>query len=259
MTRPIFTFLLLPLWCLPSLAAAQGNDLPARQSPGALAGRVLSTDGERPLAGAQILFVASGTRVLSDSNGRFHLGGVAAGRHRIRVRLLGYAPVDMEVRIAAGDTVEVDALLEPLAQRLSTVRVDSSIPEVHRRFMQEFEERRAFKTGGHFLDYEFLRKNDTRELEALLTSTIPGLKEERGIAVTRRNGGMKTICPVQVVINERFEYRGFGGGFAINSLRTQDLLAVEFHGPASTPLRYGGTSIGKEGGPQCGTLIFWTR
>lgn len=70
---------------------------------------------------------------------------------------------------------------------------------------------------------------------------------------------MKTRCPVPVVINERFEYRGFGGGFRINDLLTQDLLPEEFHGPASTPLRYRGTSIGKEGGPHCGTLVFWTK
>lgn len=38
--------------------------------------------------------------------------------------------------------------------------------------------------GGHFLDSEFLCMNEMRELEALLTSTIPGLKVENGIAAS---------------------------------------------------------------------------
>jgi len=253
------TLLVSVLLCAPRLAPAQQADTSARAQTGVVAGRVLSTEADRPLAGARIEFVSTGARVVSDSSGHFRLGGLRAGLHRIDVRLLGYAPVTMDVRLAPGDTVDADVLLEPVAQRLSTVRVDSSLPEVHRRFMQEFEERRAVKMGGVFLDSEYLRRNDTRQLEALIRENVPGVKVVDGIPISRRLGGFTSRCAVQVVVNEQFAYRGNGPGYQLNQLFVQDLLGVEFHGPGSTPMRYGGTSIGKEGGPQCGTLIIWTK
>jgi hypothetical protein len=258
-TRVFATFLVCVLLCAPRPTAAQHADSPARTQTGVVAGRVLSTEADRPLAGARVEFVSTGARIVSDSSGHFRLGGLREGLYRINVRLLGYAPVTMDVRLAPGDTVEADVLLEPVAQRLSTVRVDSSIAEVHRRFMQEFEERRALRMGGVFLDSEYLRKNDTRQLEALIRENVPGVKVVDGIPISRRLGGFNSRCAVQVVVNEQFAYRGNGGGYQLNQLLVQDLLGVEFHGPGSTPLRYGGTSIGKEGGPQCGTLIIWTK
>lgn len=65
-----------------------------------LVGRVVDTAGAG-LARAQVVVAATGQVTETDSEGRFLLRGLPAGRHRLRVSLLGYSPVERVVEIPA--------------------------------------------------------------------------------------------------------------------------------------------------------------
>ena len=90
-------------------------------------------------------------------------------------------------------------------------------------------------------------------------------------------------CLVQVVINDIPRYRGGDDIFDINQIDANTVIGVEFYTLAATPIRYMGTATTSErprpamsrsgmgvdaqpapdvrasGGPQCGTLIVWTK
>jgi TonB-linked SusC/RagA family outer membrane protein len=102
------------LWASPTLA----------QDPtGSIAGRVLESATQRPLAGASV--VVDGTRLsaVTRADGSFLLGGVPAGRHTLRVDLIGYGSQTQEVTVAAGETVSAELTLQAAAVALDELVV----------------------------------------------------------------------------------------------------------------------------------------
>jgi iron complex outermembrane recepter protein len=96
--------------------------------------------GAVPHAGVTV--VASGRSTLTDAAGRFRLTGLAAGRHRLEVSMLGYRPVQVEVEIpaaveaaaggtAAGGTAAGEtARVEVVRVEVVLVRTPLSLPGV---------------------------------------------------------------------------------------------------------------------------------
>jgi iron complex outermembrane recepter protein len=84
----------------PPPAAAMGNG--TGTDPQAIAGVVRGETGE-PLPRAQVTAAATGRSVLTGEDGRFVLRGLPAGRHRLEVSLLGYAPATREVVLQRGE------------------------------------------------------------------------------------------------------------------------------------------------------------
>lgn len=81
---------------LAGLAGARG--LAAQGVSQGVAGVVVDERGA-PLERALVVVEGSGRVVETDASGRFLLRHLAAGRHRLRVSLLGYAPVVREVEV----------------------------------------------------------------------------------------------------------------------------------------------------------------
>lgn len=77
-----------------------GAPLWAQEAPSLVVGRVVDEAGTG-LAQALVLDEGSGRMVETDAAGRFQLRSLPSGRHRLRVTLLGYAPVVREVEVAA--------------------------------------------------------------------------------------------------------------------------------------------------------------
>ena len=114
--------------CIPALCAAAMLASAAHaqaQQAGTVTGRVTAAARETPLEG--ITIVARGTRgTVTDGEGRYVLTGVPAGQDTIEFRWLGYRPRREALTIAAGQTRNLDIVLEPAPVRLGEVLVTAA-------------------------------------------------------------------------------------------------------------------------------------
>lgn len=96
-----------------------------------LEGIVRSSDGNMPVASAQIVATALGGRdpgvdAHADSMGRYAFPDLQPGTYHVRVTSAGYEPREMDVFIAGALHVRVDVVLVPHAVRLAEVRVNAA-------------------------------------------------------------------------------------------------------------------------------------
>jgi hypothetical protein len=90
-----------------------------------VAGRITAhadTGAAAPVGGAMVTVVGTVLGATSDTDGRFVLDLVPAGQRTLRVRRIGYRVLEGAVSVRAGDTLYVEVILVPDAQRLSAVR-----------------------------------------------------------------------------------------------------------------------------------------
>lgn len=98
----------------------------AAQATGSIAGEVVSAETGSPLAGAQVYIPGTRLGGLTGANGRFLLLEVPVGNHTIRVQLIGYANVDRNVTVTAGQTVVANFELSESAIALDEIVVTGS-------------------------------------------------------------------------------------------------------------------------------------
>src|SRR5712691_301529 len=95
--------------------------LVAQQPTGTIRGRVTDNSTQQPIAGAIIAVGNRSTQTRDD--GRFTIGGIAAGSDLLRVKMIGYVQINHPVMVTAGDTSVVDLALVAQAIGLSEVVV----------------------------------------------------------------------------------------------------------------------------------------
>src|SRR5579859_5220639 len=88
---------------------------------GTVRGRVTDNSTQQPIAGVTVTVGARSVQTRED--GRFVIGGVAAGSDLLKARMIGYGQASQPVMVAAGDTLTVDVALIPQAIGLSAVVV----------------------------------------------------------------------------------------------------------------------------------------
>ena len=123
---------LLPLLVVPTVLAAQAP------STGVITGRVIgradsiaAAPSAIPISGATVGVVGSGLRmVTTDSDGRYLLADIPAGRTTLHIQRLGYRAVDRSIVVMPNDTARLDIALEMEAQRLSPVLTNAARTEV---------------------------------------------------------------------------------------------------------------------------------
>lgn len=145
-----------------------GNEGAADRGSGVLRGTVRASDGEEVLSAAEV--VLDGERVaVTDSAGRFAVDGVKPGRHRVRVRYVGFASRDALVRVTPGDTLETSFLMEtdPVPLPELAVRVESG-PTAG------FDERRR-RGRGHFVTRKEIEETPGDHVADVLRQ-VPGLQ-----------------------------------------------------------------------------------
>lgn len=145
-----------------------GDDPSAGAGPGGLRGTVFASGGDEPLSAADV--VLDGERVsVTDSAGRFDVEGLEPGRHRVRVRYVGFASQEALVRVSPGDTLETTFLMEtdPVPLPELAVRVESGPAS-------GFEERRR-RGGGHYVTREEIEETPGDHVTDVLRE-VPGLQ-----------------------------------------------------------------------------------
>jgi hypothetical protein len=248
-----------------ALAAAAIVAAPGNGQPKPL-GRVLGVFDDatgQPVAGAEVLDLATGLRTLSSVTGTVTLAFLPPGSTFLQVKKLGYSSKLVPVVVSPADTVSVTVLLQPIRQALPEV-VTTARPETRGK-MSEFERRRA-AGFGHFVTRAQLEKFEGHLTEDVVRSMPgfgihPGPFRESYVGTTRpptsilRNGP-NGICYSGVMVDGVAVYHGNDSErpFNINSIPPQEIEGVEFYaGGATMPVEYNATRAA------CGLVVIWTR
>jgi hypothetical protein len=248
---------ILVLGCLtlmPGAAAAQR-----------LAGRVVDAASEAAVQNAEISVVGTNgiaVRALSDSTGRFLLRPAAgAGRYRVVVEHLAYAPATAEIEIGALDHVDVLIRLSiaPLALPPIEVVARSRAPDP---FLERvgYYERRSGRQGV-FIDPEQIERQNPlhttdlfRNVSGVRVISLGGVRGN-DIRITR---GEDPNCPPRIYIDRVIVRPGGGirsGDAPLDGLITPpNLHAIEiYRSPSEIPTELGGISV------RCGVVMIWTK
>jgi hypothetical protein len=258
---------LLVLLTFVALAPANGQD-----APGWIRGIVRSAGDSSALIGVEVRLVEHQQSVMSGAGGAFGLGPVPAGRWRIELRRIGFAPLDTIVEASDQSAKPLTLFLRATAQTLDTVNVSAAGRLNRAGSLPEFDARRAHGTG-RYLDAAQLRAEDERSFTEVLRSRIPGLMLEMnptGVyayspsqqppgALYGSNAG-KRPCYVQVAVDGVMIYQQTHNSDPgdtppdLSQILTRSLDGVEYYSqPSRTPPEF------KTPGSQCGTLVLWTR
>lgn len=200
-----------------------------------------------PIVAAEVSVGGSVVRVSTDSNGRFHVVHVPAGRFVVIARSIGYRPETNVVELAEGDTLRLAFTLEPApTQALRAVVV---MERTVSRRLQEFNDRRKLGFG------EFFTRSDIEKINPIIVGDI--LQRVKSLNVSADGsvvGSARGRCPTAIYLD------GIPVAYGkLDDLPTpNDIAAIEVYpGPATLPLWLPQGQLGMKAG--CGAVLVWTR
>ena len=172
-----------------------------QDSTGTIIGVVTTREGNVPLAYSVVSAASLGRERFSDAQGVFALTRLPAGALQLRVRHLGYSPVELNVTVRAGQTDTVRVSLVHIAVRLTAVDV-RAYPECKNPGPPKASADSAFATV-----FDQLKQN--AEQYRLLTDTYPFIyATERTLSSTLVNGDLRTErIDTLVVTSSRWTYK----------------------------------------------------
>lgn len=242
----------------PRALTAQQTPTPAVVGRAVLGGSVRDTAGF-PVGSAGVEIDGNGEWRAVGADGNFRFRGLAPGRHVLRVRALGFAPIQGELALGPADSIDVDVTLVRAARVLDTVRaLAAAVPPP--LGPPEFQERRRRGGGVYLTRDEFEKRAPSRTSDILLG--IPGVERRaigndlgtadyvyvmRGVSTARGE-----ICPISVYVDGRnFD---LGGQDIDLVIRPSEIEAIEVYTAGGRiPARYSGPTA------RCGVVAFWTR
>jgi len=98
------------------------------QSTGTVTGRVTEAESGAPLPGVNVILPELDRGAATNENGRFRLGDVPTGSHRLDARFVGYAPATRTVMVTAGATTQVKMSLRPESVEMTGIQVTALRP-----------------------------------------------------------------------------------------------------------------------------------
>ena len=219
----------------------------------------------RPIAGAEVLDLSTGTKAVTSESGVISLSHLEPGVTLLRIRMLGFASAILSVTVSPADTASMTVLLKPLATTLPEVTTTAR-PVLTGKFA-EFERRRS-AGFGRFITRAQLEKW-SGHLTADVLRTVPGpyvilgrTARESYIGSTRQIStmpdarGRRQLCYATVILDGAVVYNGIEGEppFNINSISPDEIEGIEYYASgATTPVEYN-TSRNA-----CGLVVIWTR
>lgn len=219
-----------------------------RTGPGQLSGVVVTSEGGRPLANAQMR-VVNGEPARANERGEWTLTGAPSGTRVLEVRAPGYYPVRRAVDIADGAPA-VRVPLSRLAAMLDTIRVVSRTSRSLGGFL---ERKNTLGTGRFITGDEIARRRllDTSEIFA----TIPGLVRERVSGeedLFYMRGIFADRCAPAVVLNGTI-MRNLSTNDISQFVRPADIAAMEVYQESQVPPQFQDALSG------CGSIVIWTK
>jgi anti-sigma factor RsiW len=92
---------------------------------GGLKGRVIDAN-DTGLAGASVSVEGTTTAVVTNTAGEFAISGLQGGAHRLNVRRVGYQPVNRNITVTPGQTLQTDVVLNASQTALKDAVVTSA-------------------------------------------------------------------------------------------------------------------------------------
>jgi len=221
----------------------------AAQDPtAAVSGRVVDSQSQAPIVGAEVAILGTNRLASSDSGGRFSHAGLKAGPYVLQIRALGYQARSWVVRVGTGEIVRQDFALTPVAYILPAVTREAT-PGMMASRLREFEHRRAAGRGV------FIAEEEIRRTEAATLSDL--LRTSAGVRVTCNSAG----CAAQMTRAANAQCRpdffvdGLSANFSTNAnLPTVGIVAVEVYRSGSeAPVEF------LRADTDCGVIVIWTR
>ena len=191
----------------------------------------------------------------SDWLGEARIAMVTPGKHRVRVRAIGHAPIEIEL-LFSGDTIGPVFFLQPAAQSLDTVRVEGDRPaEMSGSYAAAFEARR--RAGiGRFLTRQELERGHNLDFDLVARAHFPGVSSVRSpdgelrlVASSGGADGGAAGCVVRVYLDDMKLPDN-----DLTMVRTWDLGGAEFYSGASQPPQY---KTGADAA--CPLLLLWSK
>ncbi|NUQ10962.1 MAG: SusC/RagA family TonB-linked outer membrane protein [Gemmatimonadaceae bacterium] len=102
----------------------------AAQATGTVEGRVTETGSGRPLSGAQVFVAGTTVGSVTNERGEYRITGAPARQVELRVRLIGYSPINRTVVVPAGGTVTQNIEVGVSALQLDQVVVTGTGAQV---------------------------------------------------------------------------------------------------------------------------------
>ncbi len=105
----------------------------AQQPTGIVRGTVVQSGTRAPLPNVQVLVTGTRIGAVTNGSGAFSIANVPVGPRRLQARLIGYAPAERGVVVAAGEPVTAEFVLAASATSLDAVVVTGTAGSARRR------------------------------------------------------------------------------------------------------------------------------
>jgi hypothetical protein len=245
---------------LPSTAAAQ-SPAPAPDQT-TVRFDVLDSLTDGPIEGALVELADGNWHARSDANGLVKFGAVPIGVRRIRVRAIGYEPVDRLLVIraaAAGDSAATIIDVSPIPPMLDPQRTTATRRQELDADGGAFEMRRKMAIGN-FFTWEDFNHQTGRTIADIIAARVASVHSDGSDLHSRREIGG---CPLDIYIDGVHVARPF----TLKDVDPFDVVAAEVYTPTNIPPQFNTpvtktlTGIGghSSGSPSCGVLLVWLR
>lgn len=238
-------------------AAAQRADdaREARRGRAAIAGIVRDTAG-RPLADVFVGVEGAGATTFSDGKGWFGLSELPDDTVLVTVRRIGYRPVDFEIALMDGKTVEMVLQMRPVVQELGTILVEGERREL-KLYQNGFYRRQQGAAAGTFFGPKEMDGPLGQAPFSMLVRNAPGIQlddggKEKGLQAYMRLGNQLCRMPV------------FVDGVQVRWAADVGLDRIVMPGSAQAVEIYGrNASLPPEfmlpGFHTCGAIVVWSK
>ena len=241
----IFPSVLLSVSCATTLASQT------------VAGRVIDATDSLTVSGAQIR-ISGANAIRSDAHGEYRVTRLAAGRHEISVRMLGYAASTDSIELDAGENLTLDLYLVRIPRLLSEMVVKGRRTRVPAGFEHVY--RQIDASAGVFVTRETIDSLNARDVASLLNQVqfvrvSPNRDDPNRISSSRCRSGIiganVSGHPVTLYLNGI----PIGNTMAINDILDYTapsmIQVIEvYNGSSTVPPAYQ---------PSCGVVAIWTR
>jgi hypothetical protein len=221
----------------------------AAAQPGSLSGRVRAPGGV-PLKGAQAIIDDSIT-VVADDSGKFLIAPLAKGVLILRVRAIGFGPVQNLFHVDPGQRVERAFELALNRDTLAAVTIVGERGQRIPMRLQGFEERRI-RGAGHSVGAEVLERKGVDFISNAIRF-LPGVTTKRGAANSAVAFNTREQCNVNVYLDGNLV--SMSGIFDLNMLSPSSVHGIEYYaGGATIPAAYHRIGFDK-----CGVMLIWSK
>jgi hypothetical protein len=212
---------------------------------------VVSDSGGTPLSDAEVRLIVAGAQMTltrTTAEGRFSISSDTSGPSKLRVRRLGFHPVEVGLLFPRDSSRVLSVLLSAAPLRLSEVEVlEEAEPG---GWLREFHERRRTNSFGRYFTRETIQSSHGHHASEVLRTT-PGvtLIGARRFGYVIRMRGCR-YAPMVWIDGTRVPRAELD-----EVVRREDVAAMEVYPSlAGVPAQYMDRS-----NSGCGTIVVWTR